>query len=91
MAAWGMLLYIILMDWQVGLLAARSVHDLSVVAFRLVRSRQCTVLVQCLAWRHLILYLRVMCEAGVACQQVDSRVRHFGTVFAFSVTKRGSL
>ena len=86
-----MLLYITFSEWQVGLLAARSVHDLSVVALRLVRSKRCTVLVQCLAWRHLILYLRMLREAEAAYQKVDSRVRHFGTEFAFLVTKRGSL
>ena len=81
MAAWGMLLYIFFSEWQVGLLAARSVHDLSVAALRLERSRRCIVLLQCLAWRQLIVFLRMLREAGAACQKADSRVRHFGTTF----------
>ena len=89
-----MLVYIILSDWQVGLLAARSVHDLSVVALCLVcreikrRCISCAMSCSAASDRFLRVLLR---EAEAACQKVHSRVRHFGTVFAFSVTKRGGL
>ena len=76
-----MLLYITFSEWQVGLLAARSVHDLSVVALRReIKAMQWSLAMSCLAATDCI--LRVLHEAGAACQKVDSRVRHFGTVFA---------
>ena len=86
-----MLFHITFSEWQVGLLAARSVHDLYVVARCLVRSKGgASLAMSCSAASDR--FMRVLLrEAEAAYQKVDSRVRHFGAVFAFLVTKRGSL
>ena len=86
-----MLLCLTLSDWHVGLLAARSVHDLYVVARCLVRSKGgASLALSCSAAADR--FMRVLLrEAEAAYQKVDSRVRNFGTVFVISVTKHGSL